>query len=82
MSNEAEQTDERDLRGETGDLGVALRVRRPACGPRTTVTDRLSALRTAGALAGFDVTTWPEEIALTGDERRTELLETVKRFEA
>jgi len=82
MSNETEQTDERDSRGETGDLEVALWVRRPVCGPRTTVIDRLSALRTAGALADFDVTTWPEEIALTGDERQTELLETVERFEA
>ena len=51
------------------------------CGPRTTVIDRLSALRTAGVLADFSVTTWPEEIALTGDNGQADLLGTIERFE-
>src|SRR6056297_1437414 len=81
MPNETEQTTDHDSPGDTGGLEVDLWVRRPVCGPRTTVIDRLSALRAAGALADFDVTTWPEEIALTGDNRQEELLETIAAFE-
>ena len=79
MSNETEQATENDY--AIAGLRVELWVRRPVCGPRTTVIDRLSALRTAGVLADFDVTTWPEEIALTGDDRQDELLSTIERFE-
>jgi len=78
MSNESEQTNEH---GDTDGLEISLWVRRPVCGPRTTVIDRLSALRTAGVLADFDVTTWPEEIVLTGSNRQEELLETIAGFE-
>jgi len=81
MPNETEQTTDHNSPGDTGGLEVDLWVRRPVCGPRTTVIDRLSALRAAGALADFDVTTWPEEIALTGDNRQEELLETIAAFE-
>ena len=81
MSNETEQTNEHDSRGATAVLEVDLWVRRPVCGPRTTAIDRLSALRTAGVLADFDVTTWPEEIALTGDNRQEALLTTIEGFE-
>jgi len=81
MANETKQTTDHDSRRDTGDLEVDLWVRRPVCGPRTTVIDRLSSLRTAGALVEFDVTTWPEEIALTGDNRQEELLETIEEFE-
>ncbi|MDS0281032.1 HTH domain-containing protein [Haloarcula onubensis] len=76
MPNETARSGENDT-----DLEVDLWVRRPVCGPRTTVIDRLSELRTAGALADFDVTTWPEEIALTGDNRQEALLETIEGFE-
>jgi len=62
-------------------LTVDLWVRRPVCGPRATVIDRLSALRTAGDLDEFSVTTWPEEIALTGPNREAELLATIEGFE-
>ena len=81
MPNETEQTTDHSSPGNTDGLEVDLWVRRPVCGPRTTVIDRLSALRAAGALADFDVTTWPEEIALTGDNRQEELLETIAAFE-
>jgi len=79
MSNETEQPNENDSHGDG--LHVDLWVRRPVCGPRTTIIDRLSALRTAGALTDFSVTTWPEEIALTGDNRQEELLATIEGFE-
>jgi len=61
---------------------VNLWVRRPVCGPRTTVIDRLSSLAASGVLADFSVTTWPEEIVLTGRNRQGELLETIEGFES
>jgi len=83
MTEETERTDEYDS-GEdppaTG-LEVDLWVRRPVCGPRTTVIDRLGSLRTNGVVAEFSVTTWPEEIVLNGPNRQEALLETVERFE-
>jgi len=81
MANETEQTTGHDSRDDSDGIEVDLWVRRPVCGPRTTVIDRLSALRTAGAVADFDVTTWPEEIALTGDNRQEDLLATIEGFE-
>jgi len=62
-------------------LGLELWTRRPVCGPRTTIIDRLSALRTAGAIDDFSVKTWPEEIALTGTNQECDRLETIERFE-
>jgi len=79
MSKETGQTDESDAPG--GTLEVDLWVRRPVCGPRTTVIDRLSGLRASGSLADFSVTTWPEELVLTGANRQAELLDTIERFE-
>ncbi|MFC7027565.1 HTH domain-containing protein [Halomicroarcula sp. GCM10025324] len=64
------------------DLEVSLWTRRPVCGPRTTVIDRLSSLRTNGVLSDFTVTTWPDEITISERNRQSELLETVERFEA
>lgn len=81
MTNETERTNDDEVRGDTGSLEVELWVRRPVCGPRTTVIDRLGALRTAGTIDDFSVTSWPEEIALTGDDRQEELLSTIERFE-
>jgi hypothetical protein len=83
MPNETAQTDENDPAGAgpvTG-LEVDLWVRRPVCGPRTTVIDRLSSLRGAGLIEDFSVTTWPEEIVLSGVNRADERLATIERFE-
>ena len=81
MSNETAQKNEYDSGGDAGGLEISLWVRRPVCGPRTTVIDRLGALRTAGELDEFSVTTWPEEIALTGANREEALLDTIEGFE-
>jgi len=81
MPNKTKQTAGHDSDGDAGGLDVDLWVRRPVCGPRTTVIDRLSALRTAGDIDEFSVTTWPEEIALTGDDTQDDLLETIAGFE-
>lgn len=78
MTDKSERTGESD--GNT-ELEVDLWVRRPVCGPRTTAIDRLGTLRTMGVLADFSVTTWPEEIVLTGPNRQDDLLDTVESFE-
>lgn len=83
MSNEIAQTVENTGQPDsTAGLHVALWTRRPVCGPRTTVIDRLSSLRTKEALTDFSVTTWPDEVVISGRNRRSELLETVETFEA
>lgn len=83
MVSETERAAESDSAEEppATDLEVDLWVRRPVCGPRTSVIDRLGSLRTRGVVANFTVTTWPEEIVLTGTNRQESLLETVERFE-
>ena len=81
MPNKTGQTNETDVGSGGTDLQVDLWVRRPVCGPRTTVIDRLSSLCASGPVADFSVTTWPEEIALTGSNRQEELLETIEGFE-
>jgi len=74
MSDEIEQPnkDESEL---------TLWTRRPVCGPRTTVIDRLSALHTSGVIDDFSVKTWPEEITLTRKNRESDRLETIDRLE-
>lgn len=79
MANETEQSAEIESAAR---YRVDLWVRRPVCGPRTTVIDRLSRLSASGVLEEFSVTTWPEEIALTGPKRQGELLETIEQFES
>lgn len=83
MSNETAQMVENHGQPDSrGGLHVALWTRRPVCGPRTTVIDRLSSLRTKAVLTDFSVTTWPDEVVISGRNRRSELLETVETFEA
>lgn len=79
MTDDIVQSDETDSRA--AGTTVELWVRRPVCGPRTTVIDRLGNLRASGLLEDFSVTTWPEEIVLTGRNRQEELLETIEGFE-
>ncbi|MBX0321977.1 hypothetical protein EGH21_02915 [Halomicroarcula sp. F13] len=68
--------------GPANGLTVDLWTRRPVCGPRTTVIDRLSSLRTAGTLSDFTVTTWPDEIVVSDRNQHSELLATIETFEA
>jgi hypothetical protein len=62
------------------EIRVTLWARRPVCGPRTTVINRLAALSAAGELASFAIETWPDEVP-TGDEHN-ETLATVEQLEA
>lgn len=65
---------------ETG-ISVVLWTRRPVCGPRTTVIDRLGTLQAEERLAGFSVEIWPEEIVVSDPGDHDELLDRVDRFE-
>ncbi|WP_276271091.1 HTH domain-containing protein [Haloarcula litorea] len=89
MSNRTKRSRETDsIEDEPTDsaspdgLTVDLWTRRPVCGPRTTVIDRLSSLRAAGKLADFSITTWPEEIVVSGRTEHSDLLDTIEEFEA
>jgi hypothetical protein len=61
---------------------VELWTRRPVCGPRTEVIDRLGALASAGALDAYEVETWPDEIALSEHTRHDRVVETYEQFRA
>lgn len=60
-------------------VSMVLWTRRPVCGPRTDVIDRLSRLDSVGDVAAFDVQTWPGEVVL---DEHTEHTTVVERFEA
>jgi hypothetical protein len=62
-------------------VSIVLWTRRPVCGPRTDVIDRLAALSTAGHLSGFAVETWPEEVVVSEPGRHEALLDRIDRFE-
>jgi hypothetical protein len=60
---------------------MTLWTRQPVCGTRTTVLDRLSGLRASGAIEGFDVETWPDEIRLDGETTHGDVVSTFGRFQ-
>jgi len=66
---------------QSDEFVAVLWTRRPVCGPRSTVIDRLSGLRSEGVLDDFDVQTWPEEIALSQPTHDDSLLDTVETLE-
>ena len=52
--------------------GVVLRLwtRRPVCGPRTEVINRLGSLRASEAIDEFEVETWPDELVVEETDTR------------
>ncbi len=70
---ESHDTDEEGAR-------MALWTRRPVCGPRTTVIDRLSALESAGEIAAYDITTWPDEIVISKGTHHAGIVDIYERF--
>jgi hypothetical protein len=59
---------------------MELWTRRPVCGPRTTVIDRLGRLASAGTLDAYEIETWPDEVALSEHTRHSRVVETYRRF--
>ncbi|PSQ59407.1 MAG: hypothetical protein BRD23_04520, partial [Halobacteriales archaeon SW_9_67_25] len=78
MSQKLDERDdtEADTGGREEGPRVVLWTRRPVCGPRTEIIDRLSALRSAGQIADFAVETWPDEIAVSEHTRHSRVVET------
>jgi len=68
--------------GESTGVRLVLWTRRPVCGPRTEIIDRLTALQSAGHVAGFDVETWPDEVAISEHTRHSRVVEADERFRA
>jgi len=66
---------------DEGPLSMVLWTRRPVCGPRTSVIDRLNSLDADDAIAEFDVQTWPDEIAISEHTEHTRVVERYKEFE-
>ncbi len=65
---------------EMAGLQMVLWTRRPVCGPRTTIIDRLSALAASDAIGGFSVETWPDELAVSEHTEHSEVVERYKEF--
>jgi hypothetical protein len=63
------------------DASMTLRTRTPVCGARTTVIDRLGSLRAVGAIEGFEVLTWPDEVVLSDATTSDGAVRTFERFE-
>ena len=63
-----------------GGVRMVLWTRRPVCGSRTEIIDRLSALRSSGAIDTFAVQTWPDEVVLSEQTRHDRLVETYQQF--
>jgi hypothetical protein len=59
---------------------MELWTRRPVCGPRTDVIDRLGRFASAGTVSDYTVRTWPDEVALSEHTRHSRVVETYRQF--
>lgn len=59
---------------------MVLWTRRPVCGPRTEVIDRLSRLTREDAITEFTVETWPDEVVLSEHTDHTRVVEQYGAF--
>lgn len=80
MTDTLNETAETDLTGESEGVRMVLWTRRPVCGPRTDVIDRLSSLHAEGALDDFTVETWPDEVAISEHTEHARVVEVYKEY--
>lgn len=66
----------------TDGVHIDLWTRRPVCGARTEVIDRLTGLDAADAIAGFTVETLPDEVALGEHTEHTGVRAAYRDFSA
>jgi hypothetical protein len=59
---------------------MVLWTRRPVCGPRTSVIDRLSSLAATEVIGSFRVETWPDELAVSEHTEHSQVVERYKEF--
>ena len=80
MTDSIDETTETDLTGDSEGVRMVLWTRRPVCGPRTDIIDRLSALHAEDALADFTVETWPDEVAISEHTEHARVVEVYKEY--
>lgn len=84
--NERQELDSQTNRGEdrpgVGGVFVRLWTRRPVSGRQIDVMDRVSTLDSAGALADFEVETWPDKVVYSGHNERSDVVQTYERIRA
>lgn len=80
MTDSLNETAETDLEGESEGVRMVLWTRRPVCGPRTDVIDRLSSLHANEAIDDFTVETWPDEVAISEHTEHARVIEVYKRY--
>lgn len=84
MSNTLNQTTDSEVTGETTEesdgIQLVLWTRRPVCGPRTDVIDRLSSIRSDGVIDDFTVETWPDEVAISEHTEHARVIEVYKEY--
>jgi|AntRauTorcE11898_2_1112593.scaffolds.fasta_scaffold59424_1 hypothetical protein len=75
-----DETADTDLQGDTEGVRMVLWTRRPVCGPRTDVIDRLSNMRANDAIDEFTVETWPDEVAISEHTEHARVVEVYKEY--
>lgn len=83
ITNDTSNTEHESASTEDADVPdpeMVLWTRRPVCGPRAEVIDRLSALAARDAIGGFTVETWPDELAISEHTERGSVVERFKEF--
>lgn len=65
---------------DAGGIRLELWTRRPVSGRRTDVIDRLSALKSSGAIGEFIVETWPDEVFLSEHAQGARVLGVYEEF--
>ena len=80
MTDTLNETAETDLEGESEGVRMVLWTRRPVCGPRTDIIDRLSNLHSGGDIADFTVETWPDEVAISEHTEHARVVEVYKEY--
>lgn len=82
ISGEANTSEDADSSDDPAADGVHMMLwtRRPVCGARTEVIDRLSALRSSGLIGEFTVKTWPDEVVLTEHTEQDPVVEIYETF--
>jgi hypothetical protein len=80
MTDTITETAETDLTRDSEGVKMVLWTRRPVCGPRTDIIDRLSTLHSEEALADFSVETWPDEVAISEHTEHARVVEVYREY--
>ncbi|MEF8783406.1 MAG: HTH domain-containing protein [Haloarculaceae archaeon] len=84
INKQNDERDETETQEDADGEGVrmVLWTRRPVCGPRTEIVDRLGSLSAADSIDAFRIETWPNEVVVSEHTRHTQVIETYEQFQA